>query len=69
MTDTQCRCIAKKIKGVSSRILRKEFPHLREWCGDHLWAPSCFHGSVGQGWEVVEKYIREQDKYEYNREK
>lgn len=46
--------IAKKIKGVSSRILRKEFPHLQEWCGDHLWAPSCFHGSVGNGWEVVE---------------
>ena len=22
-----------------------------------LWAPSCYHGSVGQGWEVVEKYI------------
>ncbi|HEY9206757.1 MAG TPA: transposase [Candidatus Methanoperedens sp.] len=61
--------IAKKIKGVSSRILRKEFPHLQEWCGDHLWAPSCFHGSVGQGWDVVEKYIREQDRYEYNREK
>jgi len=52
-----------------SRILRKEFPHLQEWCGDHLWAPSCFHGSVGNGWDVVEKYIREQDVYEYNREK
>ncbi len=63
------RGIAKKIKGVSSRILRKEFSHLHEWCGDHLWAPSCFHGSVGQGWDVVEKYIREQDVYEYNREK
>ena len=49
--------IAKKIKGRSSRILRKEFPHLREWCGDHLWSPGCYHGSVGQGWEVVEKYI------------
>ena len=61
--------IAKKIKGVSSRILRKEFPHLQEWCGDHLWAPSCFHGSAGNGWDVVEKYIREQDVYEYNREK
>ncbi len=64
-----CSYIAKKIKGVSSRILRKEFPHLQEWCGDHLWAPSCFHGSVGNGWDVVEKYIREQDVYEYNREK
>ncbi|NJD77887.1 MAG: hypothetical protein FIB08_12460 [Candidatus Methanoperedens sp.] len=57
------------MKGVSSRILRKEFPHLQGRCGDHLWAPSCFHGSVGQGWYVVEKYIREQDKYEYSRDK
>jgi putative transposase len=53
--------IAKKIKGVSSRILRKEFPHLQEWCGDHLWAPSYFHGSVGNGWDVVSRYIETQD--------
>jgi putative transposase len=25
--------IAKKIKGRSSRILRQEFPHLKECCG------------------------------------
>lgn len=24
------------IKGRSSRILRQEFPHLKEWCGEHL---------------------------------
>ncbi|WP_081810229.1 transposase [Candidatus Methanoperedens nitratireducens] len=53
--------IAKKLKGRSSRILREEFPHLKEWCGYHLWAPSCFHGSVGQGWEVVERYFETQD--------
>ena len=53
--------IAKKIKGRSSRLLRQEFPHLREWCDDHLWAPGCYHGSVGQGWEVVEKYISTQN--------
>ncbi len=46
----------------------ERIPHLHDWCGDHLWAPSCFHGSVGNGWDVVEKYIREQDVYEYNRE-
>jgi len=28
--------IAKKIKGRSSRILRQHFPHLKEWCPDHL---------------------------------
>ena len=40
---------------------RKEFPHLKEWCGEHMWAPSCFHGSVGNGWDVVSKYIETQD--------
>lgn len=53
--------IAKRLKGRTSRILRKEFPHLREWCGEHMWAPSCFHGSVGNGWDVVSKYIETQD--------
>jgi len=48
-------------KGRSSRILRQEFPHLRDWCEDHLWAHGCYHGSVGQGWEVVEKYISTQN--------
>jgi len=64
--------IAKRIKGSTSLILRKEFPHLREWCDDHFWAPSCFHGSVGNGWDIVEKYISEQhtmNTHEYNREK
>jgi len=53
--------IAKKIKGVSSKRLRDEFPHLKEWCGDHLWAPSCFHVSAGNGWDVVSRYIETQD--------
>jgi putative transposase len=59
--------ISKIIKGRSSRVLRGEFPHLKEWCGDHLWAPSCYHGSVGAGWDVVEKYILAHNKYEHNR--
>ncbi|MEA1895364.1 MAG: IS200/IS605 family transposase, partial [Euryarchaeota archaeon] len=55
--------IAKRIKGRrSSRELRKAFPHLREWCNKSLWTPSCFHGSVGHGWEVVERYIQNQEK-------
>ncbi|MBE0523873.1 MAG: IS200/IS605 family transposase [Methanosarcinales archaeon] len=60
--------IAKNVKGKSSRVLRKEFPHLKEWCKDHLWAPSCYHGSVGSGWDVVEKYISAHNTYEYKRE-
>lgn len=47
---------------VSSRILREEFPELKKWCKQSLWAPSCYHGSVGHGWEVVEKYIAGQDR-------
>ncbi|MEA1870143.1 MAG: IS200/IS605 family transposase [Euryarchaeota archaeon] len=54
--------IAKRIKGRSSRELRKAFPHLKEWCSKSLWAPSCFHGSAGQGWEVVESCIQNQEK-------
>lgn len=53
--------IAKRLKGRTSRILRKEFPHLKEWCGEHMWAPSCFHGSVGNGLDVVSRYIETQD--------
>jgi len=47
--------IAKRIKGRSSKLLRDRFPQLKVWCPGHLWAPSCYHGSVGHGWEVVEK--------------
>jgi putative transposase len=56
--------IAKRLKGRSSKLLRDQFPQLKEWCPGHLWAPSCYHGSVGHGWEVVEKYISGQKGYE-----
>ena len=56
--------IAKRLKGRSSKLLRDRFQYLREWCPGHLWAPSCYHGSVGHGWEVVEKYISGQKGYE-----
>lgn len=52
--------IANRIKGRSSRILRREFPHLVKWNSKGLWAPSCFHGSVGQGMDVMETYISTQ---------
>jgi len=54
--------IAKRLKGRTGRILRQEFPGLKKWCKKSLWAPSCYHGSVGHGWEVVEKYIAGQDR-------
>ncbi|MDI6810810.1 MAG: IS200/IS605 family transposase [archaeon] len=55
--------------------VRDRFSHLKEWCPDHLWAPSCYHKtfkksfiknasqSVGHGWEVVEKYIEGRKNY------
>jgi len=43
--------IPKRIKGKSLRVLRKEFSHVKEWCEDSIWAPSCYHGSVGNGWD------------------
>ncbi len=55
--------IARRIKGRTSKILRDKYPDLKKWCGEHLWAPSCYHGSVGSGWDVVEQYIQTQDKH------
>ena len=52
--------IANMIKGKSSRRLIQEFPHLVAWCKKGLWARSCFHSSVGQGHDVVERYISSQ---------
>ena len=58
---------SKMIKGRSSRVLRKNFSHLKEWCGNHLWASSWYCGYVGTGWDVVEKYISVYNSYEHNR--
>jgi putative transposase len=52
--------IAKRIKGKSSKLIRERFPELKKWCEGSLWAPGCFHGSVGHGSEVVERYIKSQ---------
>jgi putative transposase len=52
--------IVEKIKSNSSRKLRETYPHLVGWSRKALWAPGCFHGSVGQGFDVVENYIAAQ---------
>jgi putative transposase len=52
--------IAMQFKGTTSYLLRKEFPELKKDVKKHLWAPSNYHGSVGQGFEVVENYIKSQ---------
>ena len=53
--------IARRLKGASSRRVRQAHPELVEWCGKGLWAPSCFHGSVGHGVDVVSAYIHGQE--------
>ncbi len=56
-----------KFKGISSRVIRKEFPELKEFSKKYLWAPSCYPVSVGQGFNVVEKDIEAQkDHHDYS---
>jgi REP element-mobilizing transposase RayT len=50
-----------KFGGVSSRVLRQEFPELQKKIRKHLRVPSNYHGPVGKGFEVVESYIKSQD--------
>ncbi len=57
--------ISKMIKG-RSRVLRKEYPHLKEWCGESM-GSELLPGTVGNGWDVVEKYIFAHNTYEHNR--
>ena len=55
------------LQGIRYRVPRKEFPHLKESCGDHhQWAPSCYYDSVGAGREVDEKYIPAHNIYGHN---
>ena len=53
--------LVNHLKGVSSRMLRKEFelrPHQ-----DHLWSPSYFAGSCrGAPIKVVREYLEQQGK-------
>lgn len=57
--------LVNSLKGVSSRLLRKEYvPEIRQkiW-GEHLWAPSYFAGSVGGApISVLRAYIENQQR-------
>ena len=59
--------ISWMIKGRSSRMPWMEFSNLKKWCGERLWDPGCYYGSVGNGWDVVETYISAYNAYEHNR--
>ena len=55
--------LVNSLKGVSSRMIRKEnFPTIKAalW-GEHLWSPSYFAASCGGApLEIVKKYIEQQ---------
>lgn len=56
--------IVQYIKGRSSRLIQKEFPHLqKKYWGKHLWARGYFYGTIGKITEnMIAAYIEQQDK-------
>jgi putative transposase len=54
--------IVQRLKGGTSRVIRKEYPDLEEFLwGDSFWADGYFAETVGNvDEEVVRRYIREQ---------
>jgi len=54
--------LVNHLKGVSSRMLRKEFPELAAR-GTHLWTPSYFAASAGgTPIERLREYVEAQEK-------
>ncbi len=51
--------LTRKIKGRSSRLLQREFPHLKKrYWGQHIWARGYFRATVGQVTdEMIRQYI------------
>lgn len=57
---TTLSLLMKKLKGVSSRVLREKFPHLLKF-GQNLWSRSYFCETVGfNNKKRVENYIKNQ---------
>jgi putative transposase len=54
--------VVQRLKGGTSRVIRKEYPELEEFLwGDSLWADGYFAETVGNvDEEVVKRYIRDQ---------
>ena len=54
--------LVNSLKGVSSRILRRDFPSLKKNCmKSQLWSPSYFAGSCGGApLTVIKQYIENQ---------
>jgi putative transposase len=56
--------VIQKLKGGTSRVIRLEFPELKEFLwGDSFWADGYFAETVGiQDDAVIKRYIKEQRK-------
>jgi putative transposase len=54
--------VVQRLKGASSKIIRKEYPELEEFLwGKSLWADGYFAETVGRGtYEEIKKYIKDQ---------
>lgn len=55
--------IAQQLKGISSRVILQEFPHIKKQCwGQHLWARGYLAVSSGTITdEMIREYIKEQE--------
>ena len=50
------------LKGRSSRMLQRDFPHLRKrYLGQHFWARGYFCATVGRDERVIREYIQKQE--------
>ena len=60
--DMSVSKVVQKLKGGTSKVIRKEFPELEEFLwGDSLWADGYFAETVGIAQEeMIKRYIREQ---------
>lgn len=55
--------LVNSLKGVSARLLRKEYPaHIRQYLwGGHFWSPSYFAASCGGApLSIIKEYIEDQ---------
>jgi putative transposase len=57
--------VANRLKGVSSRRLRQQYPtHIRKYLrGKHFWSPSYFAAScAGAPLSIIKQYIEQQNR-------
>ena len=47
MDDVVMICEGIICKTCVEMDIEKGISHLKEWCPEHFWAPSCFHGLLG----------------------